>query len=90
MQTLGLSESTPRTESRWRALFRPTIRNEADFDYVTRQGFWICLLVAVGSLIFSALAGLWLLGALEFSVYFLAATGVRERSRSAAIAAFTV
>jgi putative methionine-R-sulfoxide reductase with GAF domain len=57
MQTLGLSESTPRTESRWRALLWPTIRNEGDFDYITRQGFWICFLVAAATLVLGAFTG---------------------------------
>lgn len=57
MQTLGLSDSTPRTESRWRALLWPTIRNEGDFDYITAQGLWICFVVAALTVVFSALAG---------------------------------
>ena len=50
MQTLGLSDSTPRTESRLKSLFWPTIKNQWDLDYVTNQGFWICVLV--GSITF--------------------------------------
>jgi hypothetical protein len=91
MQTLGLSESTPRTESRWRALFWPTIRNDDDFDfdYITTQGFWICSVVATATIVFSAFTGSIGAGAFEGVFYFLAGIGVRERSRAAAIAAFT-
>jgi hypothetical protein len=89
MQTLGLSDSTPRTESRWRALFWPTIRNEADCDYITRQGFWICSIVAVVTIVFSAFTGSIVDGAFEGVFFFLAGIGVRERSRVAAIAAFS-
>lgn len=88
MQNLGLSESTPRSESRWRALFWPTIRHAADLDYVTRQGFWICFLVAAVTFPISALTGNMAAGAFEGVFFFLAGVGVRERSRVASIAAF--
>jgi hypothetical protein len=89
MQTLGLSDSTPRTESRWRALLWPTIRNEGDFDYITTQGLWICFIVAAVTVIFTAIAGSPLMGAFEGTFFFLAGIGVRQRSRIAAIAAFS-
>lgn len=89
MQTLGLSDSTPRTESRWRALFWPTIRNEGDFDYITTQGFWICSIVAAVTVAFTTFAGSPLMGAFEGTFFFLAGIGVRQRSRIAAIVAFS-
>lgn len=88
MQTLGLSDSTPRTESRWRALFWPTIRNEQDFDYVTAQGFWICFIVALVTVAFSAFSGSLVFGIFEGAFFFLAGVGVRQRSRIAAVTAF--
>jgi hypothetical protein len=90
MQTLGLSDSTPRTESRWRALLWPTIRNEGDFDYITRQGFWICTVVAAVTIVFAAFTGSLIGGLFDGGFFFLAGLGVRKRSRIAAIAAFTV
>jgi hypothetical protein len=89
MQTLGLSDSTPRTESRWRALLWPTIRNEGDFDYITRQGFWICFLVAAITFVFAVFTGTPIAGAFEALFFFFAGLGVRERSKVAAIAAFS-
>ncbi len=89
MQTLGLSDSTPRTESRWRALLWPTIRNEGDFDYITRQGFWVCSLVAAATLVLSAFTGSLVAGVFQGLFFFLAALGVRERSGVAAIVAFS-
>jgi hypothetical protein len=89
MQTLGLADSIPRTESRWRALFWPTIRNEVDLDYVTRQGFWICCIVAAVTFVVNFFAGDVLTGAFESLFFFLAGIGVRERSRVAAITAFS-
>jgi hypothetical protein len=89
MQTLGLSDSTPRTESRWRALLWPTIRNEGDFDYITTQGLWICFVAAGFTTVFSALAGSPGMGIFEGTFFFLAGLGVRQRSRVAAITAFS-
>src|SRR6185369_13150695 len=89
MQSLGLSDSTPRTEGRLRALLWPTIHNMGDLDYVTQQGFWICFFVAVVTLLSSLLGGAPLVVAFEALFYFLAALGVRERSRVAGISAFS-
>ncbi len=90
MQTLGLSESTPRSESRLRALFWPAIRNRTDLDYIGRQGFWICFLVAVFTVVVSFFAGFSLAGIFDGLFFFLAGVGVRERDRFAGIAAFSV
>jgi len=89
MQTLGLSDSTPRTESRWRALLWPTISNEGDFDYITTQGFWICFGVGAITLAVSPFNGSVGWGVFEGIFFFLAGVGVRQRSRVAAIAAFS-
>jgi hypothetical protein len=88
MQILGLSDSTPRSESRLRALFWPSIRNDGDFDYITRQGFWICFIIAAITLILSAFSASPLSGLFEAAFFFLAGIGVRERSRVAGITAF--
>ena len=39
MQNLGLSDSTPKTESRLKSLFWPSISSDVDVDYLTTQGF---------------------------------------------------
>jgi hypothetical protein len=88
MQTLGLSDSTPRTESRLRSLLWPTIRDEADVDYLTQQGFWICFVVALFTLGSSFFSGTVLGGLFESIFFFLCGIGIRERSRFAAFAAF--
>jgi len=93
MQTLGLSDSTPRSESRLKSLFWPTIRNEVDLDTVTTQGFWICWLVGLIGLAMSIVGGFsslffGLAGAFESVFYLLAGIGVRMRSRVAAVSAF--
>lgn len=89
MQTLGLNSSTPRTEGRLKALVWPTIRNHGDLDYVTEQGFWVCFIVATATCVFSFFTRALLSGGFESLFYFLAAAGVRQRSKLAAIAAFS-
>ena len=89
MQTLGLSDSTPRQESRLKSLFWPTIQNEGDVDYLTQQGFWICFIVALITLVTEFISGNLLAGSFEFIFYFLSGIGIRERSRFAAVSAFS-
>jgi len=45
MQTLGLSDSTIRSESRLKSLFWPSIQSGADVDYLAVQGFWVCTML---------------------------------------------
>lgn len=88
MQTLGLSDSTPRSESRLKSLFWPTIKNQWDLDYVTNQGFWICVLVGAITFVFGLVATGGIAGLVDFAFYLLAGCGVRRRSRAAASIAF--
>jgi len=89
MQTLGLSDSTPRTEGRFKNLFWPTIRNEVDVDYLGRQGFWVCFSVAAFTLIFNLFNGFFVAGIFEALFFFLGGVGVRSRSRFAAVVVFS-
>jgi hypothetical protein len=84
MQTLGLSDSTPRTESRLKALFWPSIQTGSDVDYLGAQGYWVCTIVALVSLIALIFRGNSILGPLIFLFYYVGGVGVRERSRYAA------
>ena len=90
METLGLSDSTQRSESRIKALLWPSIQNGTDIDYLGAQGYWVCALVAVFSLIALAVEVHWLIGAVVFLFYYLGGVGVRERSRFAAAAVFVM
>jgi len=83
MQTLGLSDSTTRTESRLKSLFWPSIQNGADVDYLAVQGFWVCSLVGLVSLALS-LAGAPITGLLAFLLFHLGGVGVREHNPFAA------
>jgi hypothetical protein len=84
MQTLGLSDSTPRSESRLKSLFWPSIRSSSDVDYLGAQGYWVCAGIAVLSFVVLAISGQPLIGALVLLFYYLSGVGVRERSRYAA------
>ena len=91
MQQLGLADSTPKTDSRLKSLFWPTIRTRVDLDTVTTQGFWICWLVGCGGFVFAFVTGNGagiVATAFESVFYLLAGFGVRMQSRVAAVAAF--
>lgn len=85
MQTLGLSDSTPRSESRLKSLFWPSIQSGVDVDYLAVQGFWVCTIVGLMSFIFAgALAGQPLIGFLVLLLFHLGGVGVREHNPYAA------
>jgi hypothetical protein len=80
MQTMVLSGSGLKSESRLKSLFWPSIRTGSNLDYLGAQGFWVCTLVAVLSLVLLTISGKPILGALVFLFYFLGEVGVRERA----------
>jgi hypothetical protein len=84
MQTLGLSNSTPRTESRLKSLFWPSVETGSDVDYLGAQGYWVCAIVAVFSGALLAFTGHAILGMLFFLYFYLGGVGVREHSLYAA------
>jgi hypothetical protein len=84
MQTLGLSDSTPRSESRLKSLFWPSIQTGSDVDYLGAQGYWVCAVVAVFSFIILIASGNEISGVLVLLFYYLGGVGVWERSRYAA------
>jgi hypothetical protein len=90
MQTLGLSDSTPRSDSRLKSLFWPSIQNVTDVDYVTRQGFWLCIVVAVLTVGLGLVQGVGLAILLDGAFFALCGVGIRERSRVAVVAAFLI
>ncbi len=84
MQTLGLSDSMPRSESRLKSLFWPSIQSSSDVDYLGAQGYWVCAIIAILSLTVLVISGHPFLGGFVFLVFYLGGVGVRERSRYAA------
>src|SRR5579864_4941401 len=84
MQTLGLSDSTPRTEGRLKSLFWPAIQSGADVDYLAVQGFWVCTIVGLVSLFFLTVSAHPVLGVLVFVLFHFGGVGVREHNPFAA------
>ncbi len=84
MQTLGLSDSTARTDGRLKSLFWPSIQSGADVDYLAVQGFWVCTAVGVTSFAFLALASQPIIGLLVLLLFHLGGVGVREHNPFAA------
>jgi hypothetical protein len=84
METLGLSESTPRSESRLKSLFWPSIQNGTDVDYLGLQGYWVCAVTAALSFALTMIAGNPVLALIVLLFYYIGGVGVRERSRYAA------
>jgi hypothetical protein len=88
MQTLELSETTPRTESRVKSLFWPSVQAAEDVDYLGVQGFWVCAIVAAISGVFLILSGHFFAGLSIVAFLFLGGVGVREHSKFAACVVF--
>jgi hypothetical protein len=88
MSTLGLSGETSKEESRWKALFWPSIHNSHDADLLGQQGFWICQIVALLSGLFPLFTAHPLIGVLAFLFYVLGGIGVREGSITASSLVF--
>jgi hypothetical protein len=84
MQTLGLSDSTTRSESRLKSLFWPSIESGADVDYLAVQGFWVCTIVGTMSLVLLTLGSHPITGVLVFLLFHLGGIGVREHNPFAA------
>lgn len=84
MQTLGLSDSTVRTESRIKSLFWPSIQSGADVDYLAVQGFWVCTIVGAISFAFLLFSGHPIAALLVFLLFHFGGVGVREHNAFAA------
>src|SRR5258708_4855477 len=84
MQTLGLFDSTTRSESRLKSLFWPSIESGADVDYLAVQGFWVCTIVGAISFVFLVFAGQPINGFLFFLLFHFGGVGVREHNPFAA------
>ena len=89
MQTLGLSDTTPRSESRLKSLFWPSVQTATDVDYLGTQGYWVCALVAVLTCVFLIALGHGVMALITLLFYYLGGVGVRERSRYAAVVVLT-
>ena len=86
METLGLSDSSPRSDGRLKSLFWPSIQNGTDVDYLGTQGYWVCTILAVISFVAMWVNGMPITGAVMLLFFYVGGVGVRERSRYAALA----
>lgn len=86
MQTLGLSDSPVRTEGRLKSLFWPSVQTSNDVDYLGAQGYWVCAILAILSLVLAAFTGHPVAGVFVFFYYYLGGVGVRQTSVYAAAA----
>jgi hypothetical protein len=68
-------------------LFYPTVTDEHDVEAVTRQAFWVMAAIGTLRLVFALFQQDPFSAIFEPLFYYLAAFGVRQRSRSAAIGA---
>jgi hypothetical protein len=88
MQTLGISDSTSRSESRLKSLFWPSIESGADVDYLAIQGYWVCTVVALLSFAVLFMAHQPILAVVTLLFIHLGGVGVREHSLLAATVVF--
>lgn len=101
MQSLNLSGDEKKRDGAIKSLLWPTVDNAWDVDYLGQQGFWICLVIATITFVFTAITAFnspvptvrtvtLIAGAVEALVYFIGGMGVRQASSAAAIAVFTL
>jgi hypothetical protein len=84
MGFLGLDQTEVKDENFFQRMFWPG-DHPSDTDALGQRGFWICLAVAVLSLVMLTLRGQWIIGLLVFLFYLLGGIGVREHSQAAAV-----
>lgn len=84
MQTLGLSDSTPKPTSRLKELFWPNLTTEPNAQSACQTASLACF--AVGGL--TAIVGLFMnkLGLVDASLFLLIGLGLRKMWRTAALA----
>jgi hypothetical protein len=90
MQTLGLSSKSQSTDNLFKRLFWPAIESQYDVDLLGQQGFWVCTIVAVLSLVLMIVFGTPITGIFTALVFFLGGCGVRQRSVAASATVFAL
>jgi hypothetical protein len=86
MQTLGLSDSTPKPTSRLRDLFWPDLSAEPSAESACDTASWACFAIAGITAIFAFITNPWAL--LDGLLFLLIGLGLRAKSRPASIAGF--
>ena len=88
MQTLGLSDSTPKPTSRLKDLFRPDLSSEVAARTVCYSASWACLIIAALGAILSFF--IEYASVFDAALFFLIGLGLRKAWRTAAIAGFAL
>jgi hypothetical protein len=88
MQTLGLSDSTPKTSSRLRDLFWPDLSAEPSAESACDSAAWACFAIAGITTVFGFLNSLWVL--IDAVLFLLIGFGLRKKNRTAAVAGFVL
>jgi hypothetical protein len=88
MQTLGLSDSTPKPTSRLKDLFRPDLSSEVATRTVCHSASWACIIIGALSTILSFFVEY--ASVFDAVLFFLIGLGLRRAWRSAAIAGFVL
>jgi hypothetical protein len=88
MQTLGLSDSTPKPTSRLKDLFRPDLSSEVAARTVCHSASWACFIIAALGLILSFFTEY--ASVFDAALFFLIGLGLRKVWRTAAIAGFVL
>jgi len=86
MQTLGLSDSTPKTSSRLRDLFWPDLSVDTSAESACDTASYACFAIAGLTTIFAFLTSFWIV--LDALLFVLIGFGLRKKWRTAAIAGF--
>ena len=90
MQTLGLASKPQPADNIFKRLFWPAIESQYDVDLLGQQGFWVCAIVALVSLVVMIVLGTPVTGLFSALVFFLGGCGVRQRSVAAAAMVFAL
>jgi len=93
MQTLGLQGESKRSDGRLKSIFWPAVENAWDVDYLGRQGFCICTIVALLQVAIAVLSGhpvYRAVGVIEALIFFIGGMGVRQASWPAAALLFAI
>ena len=87
MQTLGLSDSTPKTSSRIKELFWPKIDDDVAAVTAARNAMYASFVIAA-STTFAVLTSQNNLAWIDVALYAMVGIGVRQLSRTAALTGF--
>ncbi|WP_260704915.1 hypothetical protein [Edaphobacter flagellatus] len=85
MQTLGLSSKPQPADNLFKRLFWPAIESQYDVDLLGQQGFWVCTVIALMSLVLLSIMGTPIAALLTALTFFLGGCGVRQRSTAASL-----